>query len=80
MILKKELSKAFWEKGENAGEQKFLLFPRCFYPSKMEFKYSSHVCRLQIPSIWISLKFSCLVNDLKQNCLLLQTFVQTADV
>ena len=30
-------------KGENAGNQHFLLFPQCFYPSQEEFQFFCHI-------------------------------------
>ena len=46
-------------KGENAGNQHFLLFPQCFLPFPKEFSnFLSHLfCCLQMLSIWTSLKF-----------------------
>ena len=47
------------EKGENADNQHFLLFPQCFLPyhkQKSLFKQSLF-CHLQMLSIWSSLKF-----------------------
>ena len=46
------------EKGENAGDQHFLLFPQCFLPmSKRISVFKSHLfCRLPLLSIWTSLK------------------------
>ena len=50
-------------KGENAGNQHFLLFPQCFQPFPKQISiFQSHLfCRLQMISIWTSLKFCCLV-------------------
>ena len=46
-------------KGENAGNKHFLLFPQCFISfSKQISIFQSHLfCRLQMLSIWTSLKF-----------------------
>ena len=46
-------------KGENAGNQHFLLFPQCFlpFPKQIPISQSHLYCRLQMLSIWTSLKF-----------------------
>ena len=46
-------------KGENAGNQHFLLFPQCFLPFLKQIPiFGSHLyCRLQVLSIWTGLKF-----------------------
>ena len=51
------------EKGENGGNQYFLLFIQCFLPfPKQTSIFQSHLfCHLQMLSIWTSLKFCCLV-------------------
>ena len=45
-------------KGENAGNQHFLLFPLCFQPfsKRISFFQSLSFCRLQMLSIWTSVK------------------------
>ena len=45
-------------KGENAGNQHFLLFPQCFLPATKQISiFQSHLsCCLQMLSIWTSLK------------------------
>ena len=50
-------------KEENAGNQHFLLFPQCFlsYPEQILPFGQSLICRLQMLSTWIGLKFCCLV-------------------
>ena len=47
------------EKGENAGNQHFLLFPQCFLPNpKMISAFNFHlVCCLQKLSSWTGPKF-----------------------
>ena len=54
--------KSLWKhlgKGENVGNQHFLLFPLCFLPfqRKIEPIKPFWNCRLQMFSIWIRLKF-----------------------
>ena len=46
-------------KGENAGNQHFLLFPQCFISFSIQISFSkSHLfCCLQMLSIWKSLNF-----------------------
>ena len=50
-------------KGENAGNQHFLLFPQFFlsFPQQILIFLSHLFCRLQMLSIQTSLKFCCLV-------------------
>ena len=50
-------------KGENAGNQHFLLFQQCFlpFPNQISIFESRFFCRLQMLSIWTSLKICCLV-------------------
>ena len=52
-------------KGENAGNQHFLLFPQCFPPFQKQISsfWSHLLCRLKMLSIWTSLKFCCLVKS-----------------
>ena len=52
-------------KGENAGIKHFLLFPQCFLPfTKQLSNFQSHLlCRLQMLSIWTSIKFCRKVNS-----------------
>ena len=47
-------------KGENAGNQHFLLIPKCFLPFPKQISiFGSHLfCFLQMLSIWTSLDFS----------------------
>ena len=53
-------------KGENAGYQHFVLFPQFFllFPKQVSISHS-HIffCLLQMPLIWTSLKFCCLVKS-----------------
>ena len=51
-------------KGENAGNQHFLIFQQCFPPiPKIIFVFKLHLfCHLQMVSIWTSLKLYHLVN------------------
>ena len=68
MTLKKKPLENIEGKGENAGEQHFLLFPQCF----LHFLNKISICKphldlqfgLQMLSIWTSLKFCCLVKKL----------------
>ena len=50
-------------KGENAGNQHFLLFPQCFLPFTRQISnfQSCLFCCLQMLSIWTGLKFCRLV-------------------
>ena len=49
-------------KGENAGNQCFLLFPHVFSPSQKQIlNFHEHLFCLQMLSIWTSLKICCLV-------------------
>ena len=52
-------------KRENAGDQRFLLFPQCFLPFPKQIStFDSHLnCSLQMLSIWIGLKFCRLVES-----------------
>ena len=45
-------------KGENAGNQHFLLFPQCFlsFPNQISIFDLHLICSLQMLSIWTSLK------------------------
>ena len=47
--------KTLEEKGENAGNQHFLIFPQCFllYPREKLSLYPFLICRLQMLSIWL---------------------------
>ena len=56
-------------KGENAGNQHFLLFPQCFltFPKEISFFQSHLFCRLQIFSISTGLKFCRLVKSYLKN-------------
>ena len=60
---------AFFEnivgKGENAGNQHFLLFPQCFlvFPEQNLLHKSNLLCRLQSLSNWTGPKFCCLVKN-----------------
>ena len=48
-------------KGENAGNQHFLLLPSMLSPL-LETSFNPHlICRLQMPTIWTCLKFCRLV-------------------
>ena len=59
MTLKEKAFENIVEKGENAGNQHFLLFPQCFLPHHREKSpFQQHLfCHLQMLSIWTSLKF-----------------------
>ena len=64
MILYKKLFKIIVGKGENAGNQHFLLFPQCFLPFKKCSVFHSHLfCHLQMLFIWTSQNFCCLVKS-----------------
>ena len=59
MTLRKNPFENTVGKGENAGNQHFLLFPQCFLPNHLH-KSSSEVhveCDLQMLSNWTGLKF-----------------------
>ena len=55
---KEEAFRKYSRKGENAGNQHFLLFPQCFLPFPKQSSISdSHLnCQLQMLSIWRGLK------------------------
>ena len=59
MTLRKEAFEIILGKGENAGNQHFLLFSKCFLPFPEQFLiFDSHLLwRLQVLSIWTGLKF-----------------------
>ena len=61
----KEALKNIVGKGENAGNQHFLLFPQSFLPFPKEISvFESHsICRLQMLSILTSPQFCCLVKS-----------------
>ena len=63
MTLRKKLFENIVGKGENAGDQHFLLFPQCFIPFQRQISiFESHFFSfLQIFLIWTSLKFCRLV-------------------
>ena len=65
MTLRKRPLKKIVGTGENAGNQHFLHFPQCFltFPNQISISYLHQFCRLQMLSIWASLKFCCLVKD-----------------
>ena len=52
-------------KGENAGNQHFLLFPQCLllFPTQISIFELELFCRLQMLSIWTSLQFCRLVKS-----------------
>ena len=52
-------------KGEDAGNQHFLLFPRCFplYHREISLFLQHLICRLEILSIWSRPKFCRLVKS-----------------
>ena len=63
--LKKDLENTVG-KGENAGNQHFLLFPQCFLlyqREKLSF-YQHLICRLQVLSIWSRPNFCCFGKEL----------------
>ena len=55
----------FVGKEENDGNKHCLLFPQCFLSYERQLKhFELHlICRLQMLSIWASLKFCRLVKD-----------------
>ena len=57
--LRKEAFENILGKGENAGHQHFLLFPKCFPSSQKQISiFKSHlVCPLQKLSVWNRLRF-----------------------
>ena len=59
MALKEKAFENIEGKGENAGNQHFLLFPPCFPPYEGQVSsFGPHViCRLKMLPIWTSLKF-----------------------
>ena len=61
----KKLSENIVGKGENAGNQHFLLFPQSFlsFPRQISIFQSHFFCRLQMLPIWTSLKFCRLVRS-----------------
>ena len=63
MTLKKKSFENIVGKGENAGNQHFLLFPQCFLPIPKRISiFKLHLfCCLQMLSIWTSLKICRLV-------------------
>ena len=64
--LKQRASENIVGKGENAGNQHFLLFPNCFLPyqrQKSLFKQDL-ICRLQMLSFWSGPKFCILGKEL----------------
>ena len=68
MTLKKKDMENTVGKGENAGNQHFLLFPQCFLLYQVE-KSSFQQCllrRLQMLSIWSRPKFCRLVKGFKE--------------
>ena len=70
--LKKKAFGNIVGKGENAGFQHFRLFPEYFVPFKTQVSiFWSHLfCRLQMLSIWTSLKL-LLGKELKDTCIIL---------
>ena len=52
-------------KGENDGNQHFLLFPQCFLPFQRQVSnfHSLSCCHFQMLSIWIRLKFCPLLKN-----------------
>ena len=59
MTLKKKSLENTVEKGQNAGNQHFNLFPQCFllYQNK-KFPFKQYlICHLQMVSIWSRLEF-----------------------
>ena len=66
MTRKKKPFENIVRKGENAGNQHFLIFPQCFFATnpKKKFCFKLHLfCRLQVLSIWTSLKICRLVKE-----------------
>ena len=64
LILTKRPFENNVRKGENAGNQHFLLFPQCFKPSQTYFKFSvTFVLSSAMLSNWTSLKIFCLVKS-----------------
>ena len=62
-LEKESFSKHCGEKGENAGNQHFLLFPQCFLSGQFhKSSFELHLrCCLQLLSNWTGLKFCRLV-------------------
>ena len=58
-VCSRSLLKTLWEKGEIARNEQFLLFPWYFLPIWRTFCYFNQLrdCRLQILSVWKSVKF-----------------------
>ena len=56
-------------KGENAGNQHFLLFPQCFldlpFPRQISIFDLHQFCRLQMLSVWTSLQTLSVSKELK---------------
>ena len=65
LILKTLTHENIVEKGENAGDQHFFLFPTMFLLFQQQISiFQSHLfCRLQMLSIWTSLQFCHLVKS-----------------
>ena len=63
--LKKKPFENIVRKGENAGNQHFLLFLQCFqpFPRKIAIFELHLFCHQQIFSVWNGLKFCCLVKS-----------------
>ena len=63
--LRKKTFENIVGKGENAGNQHFLLFPQCFLPiQRRKSSLELHLfCRLQMLSIWTVLEFCPLVDE-----------------
>ena len=72
----KEAFRKMVRKGENAGNQHFLLFPQCFLPFTKQISYIHPLlfCRMQMLSVWTSLKYCSLV-ELNEQCTRLETRV-----
>ena len=65
---KENCCKQLWEKGENAGNQHFLLFPQCLlcilFPIQITIFESKLICHLQMLWIWTRPRFCRLVKSL----------------
>ena len=63
-----KLFKTWWNKGEYAGNQHFLLSPPCFLPhQRQKSSFVLHLfCHLRIFSMWSCPKFCCVVKSYRQ--------------
>ena len=73
MTLKKKAFENIVRKGENAGNQHFILFPQCFlpFPNQISIFESHNFCCLQMPSTWTDKKMLLFGKELNMNSKLL---------